>query len=136
MKSRAMVVPKPAMMPKIVSAVAAPRPETKPYVGPSKRVRRTHSTPTGPTGNAMTMPTATPLSRAISSVPDIDHQALATRARQSRRRRQHAQRPIVAHAEATLPMHRGGYAVATEDAMSDDKDEPLAQVKRKLVESK
>ena len=35
---------------------------------PSNRQRRTHSTPTGPTGSAMTRPTAIPFSSVISSM--------------------------------------------------------------------
>ena len=60
-QSRTTPRPKPAMMPKIVSAHVAPNPEARPNVRPSNKVRRTHSMPTGPTGSAMTTPTAMPL---------------------------------------------------------------------------
>src|SRR5205823_13626740 len=55
------------MSPKSASAVAAPSPEMKPARLPSKIVRRTHMTPTGPTGTAITMPTAMPFSRNTKS---------------------------------------------------------------------
>ena len=40
-----------------------PKPETMPKSAPSKKVRRTQSTPTGPAGTAITMPTKMPLMR-------------------------------------------------------------------------
>src|SRR5439155_8748715 len=56
------------MTPKTASAVAAPSPDTKPASLPSKTVRRMHMTPTGPTGTAMTMPTAMPFRKNTKSI--------------------------------------------------------------------
>src|SRR6516165_1769461 len=56
------------MTPKTASAVAAPRPDTKPESLPSRIVRRTHITPTGPTGTAMTTPTTTPFRKNAKSI--------------------------------------------------------------------
>src|SRR5579884_1579260 len=56
------------MMPKAASPVAAPRPDRKPAIWPENTVRRMHSTPTGPTGMAMTMPTTSPFSRKPTSI--------------------------------------------------------------------
>src|ERR1700758_1889518 len=55
------------MNPNIASAVPAPSPETKPASLPSKIVRRTHMTPTGPTGTAMTTPTTMPFKKNAKS---------------------------------------------------------------------
>lgn len=54
------VIPNPAMMPNIASALAAPNPETRPDQRPSANVRRMHNTPIGPTGAAMEKPMIRP----------------------------------------------------------------------------
>src|ERR1700756_4146538 len=56
------------MNPKIASAVAAPTPDAKPASLLAKIVRRTHMTPTGPTGTAMTIPIAMPFSKKTKSI--------------------------------------------------------------------
>jgi len=50
-----------------LSAVAAPRPETRPEVRPSAKVRRMHNMPIGPTGAAIKKPMANPLSKKLIS---------------------------------------------------------------------
>ncbi len=57
-----------AMMPNTASALAAPSPEKNPAALPWMKVRRTHSTPTGPTGTAMMMPTSAPFSKNHNSI--------------------------------------------------------------------
>src|SRR6516165_10593795 len=66
-QSETAVRPNPAMIPKTASAVAAPSPDTKPASLPSKIVRRTHITPTGPTGTAITIPTTMPFKKNAKS---------------------------------------------------------------------
>src|SRR3712207_1946110 len=73
------------MAPYTASAVAAPRPETKPEARPSASVRRMHSTPIGPTGAATAKPIMRP-SRNRPTSTNLSYQnhkaARASRAEQ------------------------------------------------------
>jgi hypothetical protein len=74
-KSEMKAKPKAAMQPYTASAVAAPKPEIKPWSRPSARVRRMHRTPMGPTGAAMLKPMMAPLRRVSAlttiSIPSV-----------------------------------------------------------------
>ena len=60
MKSIIKESPRPAMIAKSVSAVAAPRPETKPDKRPFPKVRCTQITPIGPRGIDEIKPSTSP----------------------------------------------------------------------------
>ena len=61
------VMRKPAMQPYRVSAVAAPKPETRPERKPFVSVREMHKTLTGPTGAAMNNPASKPLTSSSTA---------------------------------------------------------------------
>jgi hypothetical protein len=60
MKLIMMVRPNPAMTAKMISAAAAPSPDTKPDIYPRFNVRCIHSTPMGPSGADTSNPINTP----------------------------------------------------------------------------
>ena len=61
------VMLKPAMQPYSVSAVAAPKPETRPERQPFASVREMHKTLIGPTGTAMNNPASNPLTSSSTA---------------------------------------------------------------------
>ena len=65
--------PKPAITARIVSEVAAPRPETKPDNLPLPKVRCIHIIPIGPNGTEDKNPSKMPFIRSSSKVTIINY---------------------------------------------------------------